>query len=63
MTTYIVEYVITDDPMNDMLTGTGKRRYEDAPDATLAADQAVHFEAAKRGRTIDVLRTFVAVQA
>ena len=53
MRTFIVEYV-TDDNVT-------KRRYEDAPDRTLAADQAAHYEAAKRGRTIEVLSVSEAV--
>lgn len=61
MVEYIVTYRIDYDPMDTAL-GMVKRRYETAPDRTLAADQAAHYEAAKRGRTVEVLSVTEAMQ-
>lgn len=56
MREFVVAYAITSDPMDDRTVGLVKARVETAPDATLAADQAAHHEAARHGRTVEVLR-------
>lgn len=61
MREYLVAYAVTYDPMDDEAVGLVKVRAEFATDAVLAADQAAHHEAARGGRTIEVIRVREAV--